>query len=283
MIKALIVGFVFLGSFTAHAQVPALQKVIALASTQGKTSTEAVTRSLLTQLESSSQSGLASVVKNDPVYTFNNGNLNEETLRYLGSEAQSALLQIGKKTTFKAVSALPEFEIALSSVSSLEHAADNIPLSKNGQLKSSISSDVVIESDIRSLGLSEPVATDLANELKAFKKETGLFYTNRGMCKGLDDEAATNFAAFVRDARENLKRTRAKCPGQLYGSIAEVWIHFQKRMGREGDALWRAVEKNQTCYTAGKLRPGVLSAVNQISQKNGGQVPAENEPSGCPL
>jgi hypothetical protein len=282
MIKALIVGFVFLGSFTAHAQGPALQKVIALASTQGKTSTEAVTRSLLTQVEGSS-SALAQVVKNDPLYIFNKGNLNEESLRYLGSEAQSALLQIGKKTTFKAVSALPEFEIALSSVSSLEHAADNIPLSTTGKVKASINPDTVIESDIRSLGLSEPVATDLANELKAFKNETGLFYTNRGMCKGLDDEAATNFTAFVRDARENLKRTRAKCPGQLYGSIAEVWIHFQKRMGREGDALWRAVEKNQTCYTGVKLRPGVLSAVNQISQKNGGQVPAENEPSGCPL
>jgi len=127
MIKALIVGFVFLGSFTAHAQVPALQKVIALASTQGKTSTEAVTRSLLTQVEGSS-SALAQVVKNDPLYIFNKGNLNEESLRYLGNEAQSALLQIGKKTTFKAVSALPEFEIALSSVGSLEHRSFAMPV-----------------------------------------------------------------------------------------------------------------------------------------------------------
>jgi hypothetical protein len=282
MIKALIVGFVFLGSLTAHAQGLALQKVIALASAQGKTSSAAVTRSLLTQVEGSS-SALAQAVKNDPLYIFNKGSLNEESLRYLGNEAQSALLQIGKATTFKGISSLPEFESALRSVGSLEHAADNVPLSKNGKIKTAVDPELAIENDIRSLGLSEAVATDLATELKAFRSEAGLSYTNRGMCKGLDDEAATNFTAFVRDARENLKRTRAKCPAQFYGSIAEVWIQFQKRMGREGDALWRAVEKNQACYTSARLRPGVLSAVNQISEKNGGQVPAENEASGCPL
>ena len=282
MIKALIVGFVFLGSLTAHAQGPALQKVIALASAQGKTSSAAVTRSLLTQVEGSS-SALAQAVKNDPLYIFNKGNLNEESLRYLGNEAQSALMQIGKATTFKGISSLPEFETALRSVSSLEHAADNVALSSSGKVKTAVNPELAIENDIRSLGLSEPVATDLASELKAFRSEAGLSYTNRGMCKGLDDEAATNFTAFIRDARENLKRTRAKCPAQFYGSIAEVWIQFQKRMGREGDALWRAVEKNQTCYTSARLRPGVLSAVNQISEKNGGQVPAESEASGCPL
>ena len=282
MIKALIVGFVFLGSLTAHAHGPALQKVIALASTQSKTSTEAITRSLLTQVERSSSS-LAQAVKNDPLYIFNRGNLNEESLRYLGNEAQSAMMQIGKATAFKAIAGLPEFETALRSVSSLEHAADNIPLSATGKVKTAVNPELAIENEVRSLGLSETVAADLAAELKAFRSEAGLSYTNKGMCKGLDDESAAGFISFLRDARENLKRTRAKCPAQLYGSLAEAWILFQKRMGREGDALWRAVEKNQVCYTSARLRPGVLNAVNQISAKNGGQVPVENEASGCPL
>ena len=289
MIKALIVGFVFLGSLTAHAQGSAIQRVIALASAKSGTSTEAVMMSLTTQVGNAAKSNLPAtkalgqIVENDPLYIFNNRSLNQESLRYLGKEAQSALLQIGKTTTFKGVSSLPEFESALRSVSSLEHAADNIPLSANGKIKSGVNPDLAIENGVKSLGLSEAVAADLATELKAFRSEAGLNYTNKELCKGLDDESATNFAGFLRDARENLKRTRAKCPSQLYGSIAEVWILFQKRMGREGDALWRAVEKNQTCYTSARLRPGVLSAVNQISEKNGGQVPAENEASGCPL
>jgi hypothetical protein len=282
MLKAIIVGFVVLGSVSAHAQVTALERVVALASTQSKTSSSAIVKNLFSQVEGAS-GALSQAVKNDPLYIFNHGNLNEESLRYLGADAQSALLQIGRSTTFKGVSSLAEFENALSSVSALSRAAEHTPLSATGSVKSAVSVEALIEQDIRALGLSEPVTQSLANELKTFRSETGISYTNKGMCKGLDDEAATNFVGFLRDARENLKKTRLKCPAQFYGSIAEVWIHFQKQMGRSGDTLWRAVQKNQTCYTSARLRPGVLNAVNQISEKNSGQVPAENELTGCPL
>jgi|GEM_PF-4191868 len=286
MMKALIVGFVFLGSFTAHAQggpaVAALEKVITMASVQGKTTTAAVTRSLLSQVEGSS-SALAQAVKNDPLYIFNKGNLNEESIRYLGDDAVGALIQIGKSSTFKGVANVAELQDAYALSTSLTQKLEDVSLSANGKVKVAVNPELAIENEVRSLGLSESVTNELANELKAFRTESGISYTNRGMCKGLDDEAATNFASLIRDARENLKRTRAKCPAQFYGSLAEVWIHFQKRMGRDGDALWRAVQKNQTCYTSARLRPGVLNAVNVISEKNGGQVPGETEASGCPL
>jgi hypothetical protein len=282
MIKALIVGFVFLGSLTAHAQGVALQRVITLASTQGKTSTSMVMKDLFSQVEGAS-GALAQTVKNDPLYVFSRGSMTEESLQYLGVEAQNALLQIGKNTTFKSISSLSEFQNAESSVRSLSRASEGVSLSANGKVKVAVSPELAIEQEVRSLGLSESVTAELSSELKTFRTETGISYTNRGMCKGLDDEAATNFVGFLRDARENLKRTRAKCPGQFYGSIAEVWINFQKRMGRQGDSLWRAVQKNQVCYTSSRLRPGVLNAVSQISEKNSGAVPAESELSGCPL
>ncbi|MBU6153773.1 MAG: hypothetical protein KGP28_05680 [Bdellovibrionales bacterium] len=282
MIKALIVGFVFLGSLTAHAQMPVLKKVVEAVASEGKVSGSQVATGLMNQVKSSS-SPLARVVQEDPLYKFTNGNLDEEGLRYLGNDAQMALIQLGKTTTFKSVSNLADFEIALKSVSSLENAVKNVPMSKNGYIKSAVSVEDAIENEVRTLGLSESVAADLSKEMKGLYSDFGLRYSNRGMCKGLDDEAATNFAAVLRDTRENLKRTKMNCPSQLYGAIAEVWIQFQKRMGREGDSLWRAVEKNQTCYVAQGLRPHVLNAVNLISTKHGGQVPAENQATGCPL
>ncbi len=293
MMKNLIVGMVFLGSFTAQAQpgVAGVEALVRLAATKGGTSAAEVTRSLMTQVErqatttaASTTGALAQAVKNDPLYIFTKGNLDEKSLRYLGPEAQKALIQIGRNTTFKGISSTTEFANQLQFVSSLSRASETTPLSANNQIKVAVNpnADASIAREVESLGLSKNVADELKNELITFRNETGISYTNRGMCQGLNDEAASNFSKLLRDTRENLKRTRQNCPAQFYGSIAESWIHFENGLGREGSKLWSAVEKAQICYTRARLRPGVISAIQAISAKTGGVVP-KTPPTGCPL
>jgi hypothetical protein len=285
MMKTLFVGFVFLGAITVHAQPSALvrvegplAKMLGIASARLNTPTATLARNLLNQAK---VAGIPTALKMDPVYSFTQGNLDAEGLALLGEEAQVALIQVGKNTTFKSVMGLPESKLALSGVQNLDRL-DNVRLSSDGVVKSSVNPESLIEDEVRAVGLSKQVSAELSTELKAIRSEVGISYTNRGMCKGLDDEAAANFTSFLRKARENLRRTRERCPNQLYGSIAESWIQFQKELGREGASLWRAVEKNQACYTSARLRPGVLAAVQRISDKNGGKVP-QGEPTGCPL
>jgi hypothetical protein len=293
MMKNLIVGMVFLGSFTAQAQPGAagVEALVRLAATNGGTSAAEVTRSLMTQVErqaasaaASAPNALSQAVKNDPLYIFTKGNIDENALRYLGPEAQKALIQIGRSTTFKGIASTTEFANQLQFVSSLSRASETTSLSATSQIKVAVNpnADAAIAREVESLGLSKNVADELKSELITFRNETGISYTNRGMCQGLNDEAASNFSKLLRDTRENLKRTRQSCPAQFYGSIAESWIHFENGLGREGSKLWSAVEKVQTCYTSARLRPGVISAVQAISAKTGGVVP-KTPPTGCPL
>ena len=283
MMKTLLVGMVFLGSLNASAQpgVGGIETLVKMAATKSGTTPAVITGNLLRQVEGST-TALAQTVKNDPLYIFTGGKLNETSLQYLGKEAQGALVQMGRAGALKSIATTAEYNSQFAFSTSLTRAAESTPLSANGQVKVAVDPDRLIEAEVRGIGLSDDVATELATELKTFRSETGVSYTNRGMCQGLNDEAAQNFTQFLKSTRENLKRTKANCPGQFYGSLAESWIHFEKGLGREGGQLWNAVQKVQTCYTSARMRPGVLTAIDAISKKTGGVVPT-NAPTGCPL
>jgi hypothetical protein len=294
MMKTLLVGMFFLGSLNASAQpgVGGIETLVKMAATKSGTTPAVITGNLLRQVEGST-TALAQTVKNDPLYIFTGGKLNETSLQYLGKEAQGALVQMGRGTAFKSIATTAEYNSQYAFSTSLTRAAENTPLSANGQVKVALDpvkvreaaeekANLLIEDEVRAIGLSDNVATELTTELQTFRSQTGVSYTNRGMCQGLNDEAAQNFTQFLKSTRENLMRTKANCPGQFYGAIAESWIHFEKGLGREGGQLWNAVQKVQTCYTSARMRPGVLTAIDAISKKTGGVVPT-NAPTGCPL
>lgn len=284
MIKTLIVGMVFLGSLNVWAQpgVPAIEALIKLAATESKTSTAAITNNLLKQVEGST-SALAQAVKNDPLYVFNRGKLDEKSLGNLAPEAKGALVQLGRAGALKSIAGTSKFTSEYAFATSLTRAAESTPLSANGQVKVAVDPHKLIENEVNSIGLSTDVAGKLSSELKQFHKETGVFYTNRGMCKGLNDEAAENFSKLLKDTRENLGRTRQNCSGQFYASIAESLLKFENALGRTGDKVWSAAEKVcGVCYCANRMRPGVLAAINAIKVKNAGVLPA-GAPTGCPL
>jgi hypothetical protein len=285
MMKTLIVGMAFLGSLNVWAQpaavVGGIESLVRKAATSELTAAK-ITSSLMQNVKnpSSANSAIAQVVKNDPLYVFTNGQLDENALKYLGTDAQQALAKLGRGNVFKGVAESDFNSLAFST--SLDRAAEKVPLSSNGKVPVSVDPDKLIEAEVKSIGLTDNVATELATELKSFRNEVGVSYTNRGMCKGLNDEAAQSFSKFLRDTRTTLKTTRQKCATQFAGAIAANWLLLEKSLGRTGEKLWDATRKVQLCYTGKRMQPSVLLAIDQIQKKHGGALP-EGDSVACPL